>query len=293
MALRFSLLADLRCRVAESPVYDERRDELFFVDILSRRLYALKLAGRTLRSWSFEAEVAAIGLAAGQRLVLALRDRLILFDPETGDRKPFAEMGLDPAVARLNDGKVGPDGAFWVSAMDDRPQKGPTASLYRVTPEGEVRAVVAGLTIGNGLAWSADGRTMYLSDTRGPWIDRFAFDPSNGALGGRSRFATLDEAAGRPDGGATDLDGCYWSAGVSAGVLNRFSPDTVLLERHPVPVPAPTMPCFGGPGYRTLFVTSLREGRSPEALARAPQSGGLFMAAAEVAGVPPWRFAAD
>ncbi|WP_297443407.1 SMP-30/gluconolactonase/LRE family protein, partial [Acidocella sp.] len=81
-----------------------------------------------------------------------------------------------------------------------------------------------------------------------------------------------------------DAEGCYWSAGVSAGCLNRYAPNGTLLARYPLPAPAPTMPCFGGADLRTLFVTSL-----------SPATGGtgLVMAApAPVAGVAPWRFAA-
>ena len=290
MTLDFRLVADTRCRLAESPVYDARTDTLFFVDILGCRLHAVGLGDGRAGRWSFDREVGCAGLTGSRRLVLGLRDRVVLFDPQTGEQELVAEVGLDPAAARLNDGKVGPDGALWAAAMDDRDEKGPTASLYRVAPDGTCRAVLGGLTIGNGIAWSGDGRTMYLADSRGPWIDAFDFDPAGGALSGRRRFADLDDATGRPDGGATDAEGCYWSAGVSAGVLNRFAPDGRLIERHELPVPAPTMPCFGGRDNRTVFVTSLREGRSEEALARAPASGGVLAAETGVAGVPPWRF---
>jgi sugar lactone lactonase YvrE len=50
------------------------------------------------------------------------------------------------------------------------------------------------------------------------------------------------------------------------------------------------MPCFGGADFRTLFVTSLREGRAPEILDKAPASGGVLLAAAPVSGFAPWRF---
>jgi sugar lactone lactonase YvrE len=131
---------------------------------------------------------------------------------------------------------------------------------------------------------------MFFADSRGPWIDRWAFNRWTGEISRRTRLATLDEASGRPDGGACDAAGTYWSAGVSASRLNRFSLDGRLLEWRPVPVPAPTMPCFGGREFRTLFLTSLRDGRSNEAINAAPQSGGLFAAETTVAGFAPWRF---
>ena len=131
---------------------------------------------------------------------------------------------------------------------------------------------------------------MFFADSRGPWIDRWRFDRWTGTMSERTRFADPDEATGRPDGGSCDAEGFYWSAGVSAGRLNRFAPDGTLAEAYDVPVPAPTMPCFGGPGFATLFLTSLREGRSAELLERAPLAGALLAAPAPVAGFAAWRF---
>jgi len=290
MTLAFTCIADLKLRTGESPVYDERIDRLYFVDIPSRRLFATDGAGGALRSWTFEMDVGSLGLAASGRLVLALRDRVILFDPATETREELASIEADTPHTRLNDGKVGPDGAFWVGSLDERPQKQPIAALYRVDPSGKVEQKIEGLITSNGLAWTADGEIMFHSDSRGPWIDRWRFDRRRGEIGERTRFATLDEATGRPDGGACDAEGFYWSAGVSAGRLNRFAPDGSLAAAYEVPVPAPTMPCFGGADFRTLYLTSLRDGRSPESLEAAPQSGGLFAARSPVAGFPPWRF---
>src|SRR5690606_26859882 len=145
--------------------------------------------------------------------------------------------------------------------------------------------VSTGFAISNGLAWSPDDKVMYHSDSRGPWVDRYDFDPARGAVSGRTRFVDLDEKVGRPDGGACDAEGNYWSAGVSAGVLNRFSPDGTLREVYPVPVPAPTMPCFCGPDLAQIAFTSHRL-LDEAVLEAAPQSGGLFLADAPVCGTP-------
>ena len=290
MTLEFTLIADLKCRVGESPVYDERSDRLYFVDIPNRKLFSMEAFGGDLKSWTFESDVGSLGLAASGRLVVALRDGVILFDTATETRQALCSIEADIPFTRLNDGKVGPDGAFWVGTLDERPQKQPIAALYRVDPAGGVERKVDGLLVSNGLAWTADGEVMFHSDSRGPWIDRWRFDRRSGAIAERARIAVLDDAAGRPDGGACDAQGFYWSAGVSAGRLNRFASDGGIAAVHDAPAPAPTMPCFGGPGFRTLYVTSLREGRSPEALEAAPQSGSVFAAASPVAGFPPWRF---
>ena len=287
----FAPVNDVVCDLGESPVYDDRRQVLWYCDILRRLVICHSLEDKTTRSFSFDSEVGSIGLAESGRVVVALRHEVGLFDPDSGDFRRLAEIEAGRTDTRTNDGKVGADGAFWVGTMDDREgvTKAPIAALYRVTAGGAEKKV-DGLIISNGLAFSPDGRSMFHSDSRGKWIDRWALDPANGNLSGRHRLADLDDSTGRPDGGATDAEGCYWSAGVSAARLNRFSPDGKLLASYPVPVGAPTMPCFAGPDLKTLFVTSLRAGRAPELLAKYPLTGTLIAARVDVAGSPVTRF---
>ena len=292
MTLEFTPLDDTRCTLGEGPVYDDRRDALFWCDILERAIHARFFHDGRTETWKFESEVCSLGLAESGRLVVALRHEVGLFDPESKVYERIAEIEAGNPDTRLNDGKVGPDGAFWVGSMDDRnvPRKDPIGALYRVDASGKVEQKITEIVVSNGLAFSPDGKVMFHADSRGPWIDRWAFDPATGAISGRRRIAVLDDETGRPDGGATDATGAYWSAGVSAARLNRFSADGELLEFHPVPVAAPTMPCFGGPGLTRLFVTNLRTGRAPELLARYPLSGFTMVAESPVAGSPVSRF---
>src|SRR5918992_2812999 len=95
MDLAFACIADLKCRIGESPLYDEKTDRLWFVDILSRRLHLRELADGKMRSWDFESEVCSLGLAASGRLVVALRDRVILLDPDSGARQELCSIEAD------------------------------------------------------------------------------------------------------------------------------------------------------------------------------------------------------
>jgi sugar lactone lactonase YvrE len=177
--------------------------------------------------------------------------------------------------------------------MDDRglASREPLGSLYRVSVDGLVERKIEGVMVSNGLAWSPDGRTMFHSDSSGKWLDRWDFEATTGAIGNRTRIAMLDDAAGRPDGAAMDAEGFYWSAGVSAAKLNRIDRDGRIVASYPVPVAAPTMPCFGGLDLKTLFVTSLRRGRAPELLTKYPLTGITMVGHSPVAGVPVTLFA--
>lgn len=291
--INFKPLNDVRCELGEGPVYDDRNHALYQCDIVGKAVHRFDLTTGAAQRWSFPSEVGSIGLAESGRLVVALRHTVGLFDTRDESFEEIAtietECGND---TRLNDGKVGPDGAFWVGSMDDRdvPLKEPLGTLYRVTADRKAEAKYSGLMISNGLAFSPDGRTMFHSDSRAGWLDRWDLDPATGAISNRARIADLDDTVGRPDGGATDVDGNYWSAGISAQRLNRFAPDGRLLETYPVPVGAPTMPCFGGPDLKTLFVTSLRTGRTSELLAKYPLTGITLVGTSPIAGSPVTRF---
>ncbi|WP_200946498.1 SMP-30/gluconolactonase/LRE family protein [Devosia sp. Root685] len=250
-----------RFGVGESPVWDGANERLLWCDIPAGAIHALDIATGARSLWEFGEPVPSLGLARDGKLVVALRNDVILFDPARGTRERVARIEHEKPGMRLNDGKVGPDGAFWVGSMDGEAGDAPAAKLYRVAPDGEVRVIAEGIAISNGLAWNAGATILYHSDSRGSmWLDCWDFDSTTGAVSNRRRLRDNDEASGRPDGGACDLAGNYWSAGPSASRINRFSAMGELLDWVDVPLKLPTMPCFGGADMRTVFVTSLGSG---------------------------------
>lgn len=284
----FELVWDSRCGVAESPVWDQTNNRLLFCDIGGKKINALSIDSGARETWDLPEVVGSFGLCRSGRLVVALRHRVVLFDTRTKIVSDLTPPVPEPATNRLNDGKVGPDGAFWVGGMDENTPRQKTGALYRATADGRIEKKAEGYAVSNGLAWSPDGRTMYHSDSTSAVIEAWDFDPATGGMTNHRVVAQLTNEDGRPDGAAMDTDGNYWSAGPSAGCVNCFSPDGKLLRKLPFPVPGPTMPCFAAD---FLYVTSLREGKSAAVLAEFPTLGGLFRASAPAKGAPVAVFA--
>lgn len=281
------LLPQLRCEIGESPIYDERTNTLWFCDIPACRVYGVDLATLALAAHDFPSQVGSLGLAKSGRLIVALRHEVRLFDPRSGRSEIIASIEADNPETRLNDGRVGPDGAFWVGSMDEVSEgkhKRPIGSLYRVSPSGAVERKITDVRVSNGLAFSHDGTMMFHSDSRGLWIDRWNFNPRTGAIGDRTRIANPDEEFGRPDGGATDTADTYWTAGVSSGRLNRLDFSGRLLKTLELPVAAPTMACFGGPKLQSMFITSLRQGLPASELASDRPNGGILFTQTKATG---------
>jgi sugar lactone lactonase YvrE len=285
----FELVVDGRNLIGEGPTWDDRRSCLWWTDIQSRVLHRLSWPDWTHAVFPMPRRVGSLGLCESGRLILAFEDGVFLHEPGTDRFDHVATIEADIVMNRLNDGKVGPDGAFWVGSMDERSPRQPTGSLYRVTMAGAVLQF-DGLFVSNGLAWTPDRRKMIHTDSTASRIDAFDFDVRSGALSNRRTLAQVAEEQGRPDGGACDADGFYWSAGVSAGRLNRWSLDGSLMQAMPTPCPHPTMPCFAGPDLRTVFLTSLRNLGGKTDLERHPHSGGLYVGELGVAGALIARF---
>lgn len=286
--LNFDLVWDSRSSVAESPVWDQANRRLLFCDIGAGRINALAVDTGARDSHELGENVGSFGLCRSGKWVVALRHRVVLYDPRARHIEALTDSISEPPTNRLNDGKVGPDGAFWVGSMDENSPRQPIGALYRVTADGRIERKADGCACSNGLAWSPDGRVMYHSDSSLGIVEAWDFDPATGGLSNHRRIARLTNEEGRPDGAAMDVDGNYWVAGPSAGCINKLSPDGKLLERFPFPVPGPTMPCFAD-GH--LYVTSLREGKAADVLVRFPALGGLFRADAPVGGAPVGVFA--
>jgi len=220
-----------------------------------------------------------------------MRDGFWLISHDGKPQRKIAGAPYDPEHHRFNDGRTDPRGRFWAGSMNEN-RDANTACLYRLDPDLEVTAMIPDIMISNGLAWSPDARTMYHSDTPARTVWMWDFDVATGAIANRRVFARFDGDKDRPDGAAVDSEGCYWSAFYGAGKVVRLSPRGKRIAEYPLPALAPTMCAFGGPDLKTLYVTSARQRREAEELARLPLSGGLFAMRVDVAGMPEPKFAA-
>jgi sugar lactone lactonase YvrE len=281
---------DAQADLGECPVWSAPEQALYWVDIYAPALYRLDPATGRSTGWPMPSPIGSFGLCdTVGTAVVALVDGFHRVDLGSGDLQFLAGPGPVPGV-RFNDGKVSPDGRFFAGTMDSETESRPVGALHRLDPDHTVHRVADGLVVSNGLAWSPDGRTMYHSDSARDVIWAYEYDPDTGTPSAPRVLARPDAAVGLPDGAAVDDQGYYWSAGVSAGVLNRWAPDGRLDRTIPLPCTSPTAPCFGGPDLRTIFVTSLRRGVSAPELAARPLSGGIFAVEVDVPGVPVGRY---
>ncbi|WP_417790924.1 SMP-30/gluconolactonase/LRE family protein [Stutzerimonas xanthomarina] len=298
MANSAELIVDAQNATGESPVWVASEQALYWVDIPNKQLLRWKASDASVTRWSGDQMIACIARREGDanRWVAGMEDGIFAVAPQSdGTLSTTRLAGVQHGAGnmRFNDGRCDRQGRFWAGTMVmDMAAGTPAGALYRIdgsTVGESLEAHLQDFIVPNGLGFSPDGRTMYLSDSH-PSVQciwAFDYDTATGTLSNRRLFVDMNQHPGRPDGAAVDVDGCYWICGNDAGLIHRFTPDGRLDRSLQVPVKKPAMCAFGGSRLDTLFVTSIRPGGD---LSDQPLAGGVFALQPGVAGLEEPRF---
>ncbi|AQV98258.1 gluconolactonase [Cupriavidus necator] len=280
MPMAIERVGEMRCTVGESPVWHARESALYWTDIPARRIWRWDAASGQASHWELPQMAGCIAMTPDEGWLLAMETGLFRL-PRLLPGQPLPATTSVATITRarpdmrFNDGRCDRQGRFWAGTMVlDMSLAAPDGKLYRHDPaDGTTVAVRGDLITPNGLAFSPDGRTMYLSDSHPArqTVWAYDYDTDTGTPHGGRLFIDMRQYPGRPDGAAVDADGCYWICGNDAGLVHRFSPDGKLDRSLAVPVAKPAMCAFGGPGLDTLFVTSIRPDHDTN-----PLAGALF-----------------
>lgn len=283
------IVASTRCEVGEGPLWDDRLDVLWWVDVKQPALWRFDPASGETRSWPMPERVGFVvqrleepGFVAGLKSGLAL----VHLEGDAPRIEALATVAPAGDDDRLNDGGVDARGRLWFGTMDDR-EASATGFLHRYAPGGRPERTDGPYVVTNGPAVTAAGDVLYHVDTLGRSIWRFALDAA-GALHERTLFCRFtDDDWGFPDGIVCDAADHLWVAHWGGGRLTRFAPDGRPERFVALPTPQITKCVFGGPDLRTLYVTSAAIGRPADDAA----AGALFRVETDVRGLEPRRFA--
>ncbi len=252
------VFSETTCALGEGPLWHPERAELFWFDILGKRLHA-KGAGAE-RHWQFAEHVSAAGWVDSNTLLIASETGLYRFDIPSGERSLVAPLEADNPATRSNDGRADPWGGFWIGTMGKNAEPG-AGAIYRFF-RGEVRMLVPDVTISNSICFAPDRSAAYYCDTRIGKIMRQPLGSADGWPKGQAQvFLDLGHSEARGvDGSVIDRDGCLWNAQWGASRVARYAPDGALLEIVALPTPHTSCPAFGGADLKTLYITTAAEG---------------------------------
>lgn len=279
------LLVDAKNHTGETPVWSVAEKALYWIDCHGPpRIQRWDARTEAVRTWEMPERCGGLVLKAGGGALVTLASGLFDFDFNSDALEQRIWSPLLPHVA-LHECALDPSGRFWVGAIDTTIGPGNIhpggAKLFRLHGD-QLVTVIEGISCANGLAFSPDGKVLYISDSTTQRCDAYDLDITTGAISDRRTFFQLAPNDGFVDGAAVDSEGGYWAALVYAGKLRRYLPDGSLDLEITLPFDNPTKPAFGGSDMRTMFITSTSEtlGEVPAN----PHDGGLFAFDANVTG---------
>jgi sugar lactone lactonase YvrE len=283
---------DAKATVGEGPAWSVAEQALYWSDITGFMFHRYDFRSGETKSWRVPEEIGSFALCEGGGFIAALRRGFAWIDPAAGKVKHLAGPRIARDDFRFNDGRCDRSGRYFLAGTMNIPGGDEKGVLYRIDGSADRAEVARGAGVSNGLAFSPDNRIMYWSDSRASTVWRFDFDPATGTASNQQVFVRTTEEQGRPDGACVDAAGFYWSACWNGGKVIRWSPEGRVDREIRLPATNITMPCFGGPDLKTLFVTSARQGRSAEQLAQEPLAGALFRMELDIPGLPETPFKA-
>jgi sugar lactone lactonase YvrE len=245
-------LIDQKFLLAEGPVYIPETDTLLFVDINVSTLFLYDLKTGELNDINTGQHLGAAVPTKSGRYLAAMTTGVYLLD-EKSIRLICRPDELTPNL-RLNDAKCGIDGRFLFGTIPLFYETSEPGSLFSIAPDGSYQKLNITPRVSNGMAWSADGKTLYYNDSETHGTDAFDYDLQTGAIANRCRVFTTEYT---PDGMTIDTEGMLWVALWGGHKVIRVDPaDGKIIGEVPIPAENVTSCCFGGADYTTLFITT-------------------------------------
>ena len=256
MPPQFTIAAQTRDRLGESPMWRETEQAIYWTDLYGPVVHRMGQDG-AIQSWTVPGTkfIGSFVFVEGGRLMLAIDTGLVLFDPAAESFTPFRDPNDARAGVIYNDSKIDRSGRLWVGTLD-LAEVEPRGILYCVEPQGGVSIGDSGFTVCNGPAFSPAGDVLYFSDSVGRRLLAYDLAPDSPRLANRRVFATMAADEGIPDGLTVDAEGGVWCAHYGAGRITRYAPDGSVLSVLKVPCPIVTSMGFGGPELNTLYITT-------------------------------------
>ena len=236
-----------KCIVGEGVLFDGRTNTVWFLDIRGKCLYKSQYPSGEYEKIDLPQWVGCIALCEDGGVLAAMEDGVYRVDTVELAHQPVTVKG-----DRFNDGKVGPDGAFYLgtSSVDGK------GAFYRLR-DGILTELFDGCACSNGLDWTADGKKMYYIDTPRQMVEMFDFDGKTGSVSNRRCFMEIPAQWGKPDGMCLDNEDNLWVALWGGGSILHIDKNTgKVLEKIEMCCKRSSCCCFGGEDLSTLFITS-------------------------------------
>ncbi|MGJ8683716.1 MAG: SMP-30/gluconolactonase/LRE family protein [Nonlabens sp.] len=272
-------------QLGEGALWNVATQELYWVDIIGQNFHRYNPKTRINKSYELPSQVGTVVSYDENQVVVALEDRVSYLNLNNHTLTDIAAIPREEKGSRLNDGKVDPNGNLWVGSMS-KGGENPTAQLYRVDSQGEVKVMLKDVRISNGIVWSKDAQTMFYIDTKKGNIRAYDYDKTTSEISNERVIVTIPESLGFPDGMAIDDNDNLWVGLWNGNGIAHYNSKTgELISKIEVPAHNVTSCAFGGSDLKTLYITTASVDMTAEEKIEYPLAGSVFSVRTNVKGV--------
>ena len=278
------------CEIGEAPLWVPEENALYWTDTESCSIWRMNLGSGAVIRWRLSLPVTALMKREQDGFLLVTKTGLAFWDSESNS----CELIVNPLAGKphlsFNDGAVDRQGRLVAGTMNHVEYAPPEGCLYRLERNLTLALAESGFSVANGIGFSPQGTTLYVSEQFKGRILAFDYDLEKGVLSNRRIFATLPEEEGLPDGITVDAEGFVWNCHWNGGRVTRYAPDGTRDLQWELPVPITACLAFAGEDLSDLYITTGWYGMDAAQRKSKPGAGDLFRIRTEFKGLQEPRF---
>lgn len=291
---KIEIAANKKDLCGESPLWTPDCGKLYWVDIARKCFHSYAVDTGAVDTQAPGIAISALALTPSCDLVAAVAEGIWIVSQN--GRPVLIANRHRGEILSINDGIADPHGRFLCGStfFDGSVGGYPLGKLYSVDTDGTISILDDGFALANGMGFSPDERTLYVTDSIARVIYAYDYDSRSGKARDRRTLVKVPSTEGLPDGLTVDAEGFIWSAQSFGGCICRYDPGGKLRQSVPIPAEQVSSVAFGGREFFDIFVTSAAQ---PDALAFAPRGytpspgrvgGQLFRFRSDVQGRPEY-----
>lgn len=223
------ILTEKRCIIGEGPIWNEREETLYFTNGGGKELCKYNFRADKLYAVSLEDDCAAFAFSKEGKLLASRKDGVVILNNDGSSTDIYDREKYE--IKYANDMKAGPDGRLYVGTQSEKRlgiSDKINGRLYSVDKLGNVRILLDGLRLSNGMEWSMDEKFFYHTDSDTGIIKEYEFDKEKGEIAFTNRLIELSGV----DGFTIDKKNRMFAACWGKGYVAVVSLKNMRIEKY-------------------------------------------------------------
>jgi len=279
------IISKKRCIIGEGPVWNDKEKLLYFTNGFGNEICTLNIYTGELIVRPVDGGVAAMAFDKDNRLIVSRYDGVFYLNDDSTMEALYDTSKYN--ILYANDMKVGPDGRIYVGTQSSK-RYGVSdkidGKLYSIDSSGEVRVLLDGLILSNGLEWSMDEKRFYHTDSDTHMIKEYSFDKELGDIAFTGRQVRVDGV----DGFTMDREDHILAACWGKGHIAVIDTKSMKIQEYVnVPTGIPASCGFAGESMEYLAIVTASYNVN---LDNDPNAGFVYLYKHRIGGRKPYLF---